>query len=234
MSDSPPDNPPRVSPSLAVARILLGFAILGALLFVPAGRLDWPRGWLFLGLMVLTMAAIFAAVIRFNRPLLAARLSTPRPALGFDRLFLALAILCTLAFFITAGLDERLGWTAPPAWLIAPGAALHVAGMALMTWTMAVNPFAETVVRIQEDRGHRVITTGPYAVVRHPMYAGYLVAQLGWPLLLGSWWAFVPAAGLAASVIWRTAREDRTLQSDLPGYADYAARTRYRLLPGLW
>jgi protein-S-isoprenylcysteine O-methyltransferase Ste14 len=99
---------------------------------------------------------------------------------------------------------------------------------------MATNAFLSTRVRIQEDRGHRVVTTGPYRMVRHPMYAATIIGFAGVSLLLGSWWAFVPGAVCTVLFIIRTALEDRTLQAELPGYKDYAARTRYRLLPGVW
>ncbi len=117
-------------------------------------------------------------------------------------------------------------------WLL--GVALFVPGWALVIWSMAVNPFFEKTVRIQTKRGHRVVDAGPYAYVRHPGYVGFAAWMLSTPLMLGSAWAFVPALLAVIGFAIRTALEDRTLQAELPGYADYAARVRFRLVPGVW
>ncbi len=114
------------------------------------------------------------------------------------------------------------------------GLLLFLPGTLLFAWSMGVNPFFEKTVRIQSDRGHRVIDTGPYAVVRHPGYLGFSGWCLSTPLLLGSWWAFVPALLSVAGLLLRTVLEDRTLQRELEGYAAYAQRVRHRLLPGVW
>ena len=140
-----------------------------------------------------------------------------------------------LGIFVVAGLDAvRFEWSAMPVGWWALGLALFVAGTSLFSWSMGVNPFFEKTVRIQTDRGHRLIDTGPYACVRHPGYVGFLGWILAPPLLLLSWWAFVPAALSVAGLVARTALEDRTLRAELDGYADYARRVRYRLIPGLW
>ena len=107
-------------------------------------------------------------------------------------------------------------------------------GDVFVLWTMAVNPFLEKGIRIQEDRGHRVITTGPYRYVRHPMYAGAIVMFAGFPLVLGSGWTFVPVGVITVLFVVRTVYEDQVLRRELPGYAGYAERTRYRLIPGVW
>jgi protein-S-isoprenylcysteine O-methyltransferase Ste14 len=106
--------------------------------------------------------------------------------------------------------------------------------MAVTYWAMAVNPFLSTIVRIQDDRGHFVVTSGPYRYVRHPMYAMILLMWPGIALELGSWWALIPAVVIAIVFVIRTTLEDRTLQAELPGYAAYGQQTRYRLLPGVW
>lgn len=106
--------------------------------------------------------------------------------------------------------------------------------LVLLIWAMRTNTFFARVVRIQAERGHHVISTRPYAQVRHPGYVGLCTLGLGMPLLLGSWWAFIPGALEVGLLIVRTALEDRTLQAELPGYGEYAARVRCRLLPGIW
>jgi protein-S-isoprenylcysteine O-methyltransferase Ste14 len=120
-------------------------------------------------------------------------------------------------------------------WYWPVGAALYGFFALLITWAMAVNPHFEKTVRIQRELGHQVIDSGPYRIVRHPGYVGTVFGfLLSPPLLLGSWWAFVPALGAVALVIIRTVLEERTLRSELPGYEDYARRVRYRLIPGIW
>lgn len=114
------------------------------------------------------------------------------------------------------------------------GSILFALALALITWVMVVNPFAEKTVRIQTDRGQTVITSGPYRYVRHPMYVGLILLFVSTALVWGSVWALGLDAVMAVLIIWRTAREDRTLRLELAGYEQYAAITRYRLLPGLW
>jgi len=106
--------------------------------------------------------------------------------------------------------------------------------MVMPLWAMSANAYLSTMVRIQDDRGHQVVTTGPYRYVRHPMYVGTIFFGLCMPLFLGSWWTFVPCGLIVILFIIRTALEDRTLRDELPGYAEYAERVRYRLLPGVW
>jgi protein-S-isoprenylcysteine O-methyltransferase Ste14 len=134
-----------------------------------------------------------------------------------------------------AGLDERFGWSPPFAAGLHVGGALGVVlGFALFLWAMAANAFFSEGVRIQTDRGHKVATQGPYRTVRHPGYVGAMLAEAATPVLLGSLWALIPAAGSVLCYVIRTALEDRTLVAELPGYAEYTTRTRYRLLPGIW
>ena len=121
-----------------------------------------------------------------------------------------------------------------PWWIVALGYLLFAAGYALSTWALAVNKFFEPSVRIQTDRGQKVIDTGPYRIVRHPGYAAGIPALVGIALALGSWWALIPVGISSALVILRTQWEDQTLQAELPGYKDYTRRVRCRLIPGVW
>jgi protein-S-isoprenylcysteine O-methyltransferase Ste14 len=136
---------------------------------------------------------------------------------------------------VLVGLDVvRYRWSSMPFGFVYPGSIRFVLGMALMTWAMAVNPFAQSTVRIQTDRGHCVITSGPYSRVRHPMYAGFILMYLGPLLIWGSVSAVAEGGLIAIELSWRTALEDRALRRELAGYEQYAMRTRYRLLSGVW
>lgn len=152
----------------------------------------------------------------------------------FDRIITPFYLLAGLAQFVVAGLDARFGWSAIPWGLQVLGGAGLVLSMTGVYWAMANNPFLATTVRIQTERGHQVANTGPYRFVRHPMYANTLYFCWSGPLLLNSWWAFIPVALSVLILVIRTALEDRTLQKELPGYSEYARRVRYRLLPLIW
>jgi protein-S-isoprenylcysteine O-methyltransferase Ste14 len=210
--------------------------ILILCLFLPAGTWAWSRGWLFL--VVVTAASLLSTLYlrRVNPDVIAGRVNRhERPRL-WDLLLGLLGLLPTmLAIPIVAALDDgRYQWSHVPWWGCLVGYALMIAGFFGMTWAMSVNKFFEPSVRIQTDRGHKVIDTGPYAVIRHPGYAFGFLLFLGMPLVLGSLWALIPAVMLSPLLVARTVLEDRTLQNELPGYKEYAQRVRYRLLPGVW
>jgi protein-S-isoprenylcysteine O-methyltransferase Ste14 len=145
------------------------------------------------------------------------------------------AIYGPLVTLVVAGLDRRWGWRPEVPWVWALiGAALLVLASAFAAYAMLTNRFFSAVVRIQRERGHTVVTAGPYRWVRHPGYAGGVACHLAMPILLGSLWALIPGVLTAGLTVLRTALEDRTLRAELPGYSEYARRTRYRLLPGVW
>ena len=199
-----------------------------------AGTLAWPGLWAYIALSFGFVVLNVAVVIRSNPELLRARIEKHKGTKPFDK-FCSLAIsVVVLVVPVVAGLDRRVGGSAPPFGMIYLGAALFIAGCVPITWAMMVNPFLERTVRIQTDRGHEVVTGGPYHVVRHPMYSGIIIQYLGTAMILGSWWAWVPAIGMGAVLIVRTGLEDRTRHNELPGYAEYARDTPFRLLPGIW
>ena len=152
----------------------------------------------------------------------------------WDKVWAVLYAPVMIAIYVVAGLEARAADSGLPgvAWLL--GLTIFVTGPTVLTWSMVVNPFFEKTVRIQTEHGHHVIDTGPYAYVRHPGYAGFLGWILSAPLLLASAWAFVPALLAVAGLVIRTALEDRTLHDELSGYPEYAARVRFRLIPGIW
>lgn len=218
-----------------VLKLLAVTALWGAVLFVSAGRLDWPRAWIYLALCVLGMAVNAVGVVRKNPGLIRERWKKRANTKTFDKVFMVLYTPTVFTLPVVAGLDAgRFGWSSmPPATLYA-GVVLLLLAIIPIAGALATNPHLEITVRIQEDRGHRVITSGPYRVVRHPLYSGAILQNAGAPLVLGSLWAYVPAGLVTLLFIVRTALEDRTLRNELPGYEAYAQRTRYRLLPGIW
>ena len=216
---------------------ILGWVGYGLVLFLAAGRLDWLWGWAQLAVLAAVLAAHPLLLIPINPELLAEREQGFRGegVKGWDRWLAGLAAGMVFPMWVVAGLDLRFGWTgAMPLALHLGGLLAHVLGYALFLWAMVSNAFFAEGVRIQEERGHTVATGGPYRYVRHPGYAGAVVAGLATPFLLGSLWTLIPAGISAALYVLRTALEDRTLREELPGYAEYAQRTGYRLLPGLW
>jgi protein-S-isoprenylcysteine O-methyltransferase Ste14 len=215
-----------------VVRALLIFALC---LFLPAGTWAWGRGWLFLVVWVAGLVVAMLYLRRVNPDVVAARLNRHEGTKSWDRILLGILLPTVMAIPIVAALDVgRFHWSQVPWWVCPLGYALLLAGMAGVTWAESVNRFFEPTVRIQSDRGHTVIDTGPYAVVRHPGYVAGCLLFVGMALSLGSAWALVPA-GLACSLlILRTRWEDETLQAELAGYREYTLRVRSRWIPGIW
>ena len=207
-----------------------------AIAFVAAFRLDWPRGWLHAEVFVLASVLGTMIVQAINPSVLEARdRNRDAQRSPFDRIFYRLFVPLVLLYPAIGGLDGgRFAWAPLPFWTSYLGAGLFILGSVITTWTLLVNTHAERIFRVQDERGHTVITTGPYRLVRHPMYLGSIIGFPMTALMLGSGVALVPMAQLVALFVWRTAREDDALKAGLDGYTDYAARTRYRLIPGVW
>ena len=213
------------------------FACMAALLFIPAGTADWPAAWIYLAEMGLATLVITIWLARYNPALLAERMSPliQRDQKKWDKLLMIVLIVLWCAWFMLMGLDAvRYGWSAVPPWAQALGAMAILVAMYVFFLTVRVNSFAAPVVKIQTERGHKVVSDGPYAIVRHPMYAGALLLFAGTPLLLGSWWGLALAPVITVLLAARAVLEERTLARELDGYAEYAARVRYRLIPLVW
>jgi protein-S-isoprenylcysteine O-methyltransferase Ste14 len=208
---------------------------MGVALFWSAGKIDWWPAWASLAVMLAWMIATAIVIFRFNPDLLADRLGSRKGAKHWDAAIVSILGLTTLVRYIVAGLDQRYGWTGGFP-LAAQVAALTVCflGYALFVWATASNTFFSYIVRIQTERGHAVATGGPYRYVRHPAYVGAILYELAVPVLFASWWALLVSGLNAILLILRTALEDRTLQAELTGYADYTRQVRHRLLPGIW
>lgn len=201
-------------------------------LFASAGRWQIPAFAAYVLLHWLSTGTIYTLALRRHPGLVAERLKPPSDR---DRATRRIAIPLFLAFCIVAGLDVgRFGWSTVHPAVQAAGFAAVAAGLAFVGWTLLSNPYASTAVRIQEERGHEVITTGPYAIVRHPMYLGVLLFALGSGPALGSWWAGLVMLPILGVFVRRTLREDRMLHEELPGYAAYARTVRSRVVPGVF
>jgi protein-S-isoprenylcysteine O-methyltransferase Ste14 len=221
-----------------IVQAAFGLVGHGLMLFLVAGRLDWLWGWVLLGIFASFMAAHPLILVPVNPELLAERGKglRDRGVKAWDRWIAALAAgVMPVASWIVAGLDVRFHWTGPVSLVYhLAGLLASVLGLALFLWAMASNAFFSEGVRIQDERGHVVANGGPYRYVRHPGYAGAILAQLATPFLLGSAWAMIPSVASAALYVVRTHLEDRTLMEELPGYQEYTQQTRYRLLPHVW
>lgn len=209
--------------------------ILGASLFLAAGRMDWRLGWIFLGVITAGQTATTLMLLATNPTLLGERAWMQKGSKFWDKVIVSLGEAGWIAIVIVAGLDRRFGWSPHlrPAFPVA-GQVLIVLGFGIFLWAMTSNRFFSSFVRIQTDRGHRVATGGPYRYVRHPGYVGAVLTYLASPLALDSLWTFIPAALMIGLFVFRTVLEDRTLQAELTGYAAYARQVRFRLVPGVW
>lgn len=223
-----------------IARLLLQNTIfvvaMGALLFASAGTLQWAGAWVMLIASALLGPLCGWWLYRLDPGLLAERL---RPVIQkdqppADKVFITVFIAAMLAWLIVMGLDRRQLASDMPVALQVLGLVLFLASTLFTMWVFRENSFAAPVVKLQAERAQRVISTGPYAYVRHPMYSGLILFFAGVPLLLGSWWGLVMVPIFLALLAVRIRIEERTLRDGLPGYADYTVRVRYRLLPGVW
>ena len=214
--------------------VIFSLLITSVCLFGSSGRWNWFNAWALLGLNFTASMASTALISR--SPGLQAERSNVKAGKNWDKPIVAFMVLVgPVATWITAGLDNRLHWSqGMPAVAVLAGIVTGILAAALVAWAMQSNQFFSSIVRIQKDRGHVVISSGPYRFVRHPGYTGMAAFTLATPLILNSRWAFVPALITTAVTVLRTILEDRTLQGELEGYADYAGEVRYRLLPPIW
>ena len=208
---------------------------LVALVFLPAGRIDWAPGWIFISVLVAAFGFSALLLARVNPVIYRARSRFQPGTKKWDLILLAVMLPAMVVEIPLATLDAgRMGWSYVPLSVVLIAYVLVIGGITVTTSAQAVNPFFEPGVRIQKERAQRAITYGPYRFVRHPGYTGAIAIFIAIPLALASWWGLLPAAFSIALLVVRTSWEDRLLKAELSGYADYARRTRYRLLPGLW
>ncbi len=215
----------------------LWIALIPALLFISAGTLDWPAAWVFLAEYLIGGFAIMLWLALRDPGLFKERMGGAfRRGQAFsDKVFMAFIIVAWYGWLVLIGLDaRRWRFSHVPAILSVVGAALIAAGFLIVWLTFRENSFAVPVIRIQDERRQRVVSTGPYALVRHPMYSGGGLYMIGMPLLLGSWLGLLVLPLILGALTLRIFVEEAVLREGLPGYGEYAARVRYRLIPGVW
>jgi protein-S-isoprenylcysteine O-methyltransferase Ste14 len=235
-----PSGPNRASgvPWWAVLRFVITMVFMLGVLFLSAGRLDWWEGWAYTAVALLVLVLSRSLMILKNPDMVRERAEAGQreDVKPWDKILLpATAIYGPLISWIIAGLDKRFGWTPDlPDYIQVTALCVIFAADMLGVWAMLVNRFFSSYVRIQTERGHTVVSAGPYRVVRHPGYAGAILAWIAGPVFFSSCWVAIPSVIMIALNTIRTALEDRTLQEELPGYSEYARSVRYRLVPGLW
>lgn len=219
-----------------IIQTLLGFPIFCALfMFLPAGTIRWPKGWIFLGVFLVSETIAFVYLWKTNPELLIARSQPLAGTKRWDKILLTFLFLSMIGIFPVAALDDgRFQWLPLPVWIIVLGYVLFFAGFLIFVWAGKVNKLAEPTVRIQTDRRHTVVDAGPYRFVRHPMYGTGILMFVGTTLALGSFWSMVPALSSCLLLIVRTRLEDRTLQEELQGYQEYTRKVQHKLVPFIW
>ena len=215
----------------AVQMFVMAVLGLGALFFLPAGTLAYWHGWVYMGLLLFPMVFVLRYLLR-NSPELLARRMQMRERERTQKRLISFTAVYFLAAFALPGFDFRWGWSSMSVWVVLAGDLLVLLGYGLIIRVFMENRYASRTVEVTS--GQQVISTGPYAVVRHPMYVGVLLMYLATPVALGSWWALLPAMAIAPILVIRISNEEQVLERDLPGYKEYKQKTKYRLLPGIW
>ncbi len=218
----------------ALRSSLLGALALAALLFIPAGTLHYWQAWVFMAVFVGASGAT-TVYLAIKDPALLERRMKVGPAAEAEAAQKIIMLIALTGFIVTIvfpAFDHRFGWSPVPAWVALLGDALIAFAFLFIFFVFRANTYGASTIQVAE--GQKVISTGPYAVVRHPMYAGALCMLAAVPLALGSWWGLLVLALFLPALIWRLLDEERFLVKNLPGYAEYRSRVKYRLLPLLW
>jgi len=213
---------------------LFGTLIMAVLLFLPAGTTHYWQAWVFLSVFVSASGAV-TGYLAMHDPKLLERRMRAGPAAEKERsqkYIIFLAMLGFIGLLVIPAFDQRFGWSRPPAWVCLIGDALVPIGFLFVFFVVKINTYAASTIQLAEDQ--KVISTGPYAFVRHPMYAGSLPILIGTPLALGSWWGLSALIVFVPALIWRLVDEESFLRKNLAGYTEYTDKVRYRLVPHVW
>jgi protein-S-isoprenylcysteine O-methyltransferase Ste14 len=216
---------------MVVGRLLAAVLLLGAMFFLPAGTLLYWEAWVFMLVLFIPMS-VFAAYLLIYNPVLLERRLKMREEAPQQRRIIAVSTLVLLVTFLLPGFDKRFGWSSVPIWLVIAVDVVVLLGYLLFVLTLRENEYAARTVEVEQRQ--RVITTGPYSLVRHPLYLAAALIFGCSPLALGSYWALIPGALFPALLVARILDEEKLLLRDLDGYADYCQVVRYRLIPGVW
>ncbi len=220
-------------------QIIFQIVIIAAVLFISSGRMDWWMAWAYLGIFVVGVCVNMTIMIRKN-PELTEELIEERSQIKantkkWDFYLAGLLSLSSTVVLLVSGLDIRFEWSEQIPFVLQFAAmVLVVLGSGLGSWAIVSNPYFASTVRIQSERGHRVVSNGPYQYIRHPGYAGWILSGIALPVMLGSLWALIPSGLTVVIFIIRTGLEDRTLRRELPGYEEYSQNTCFRLVPYVW
>jgi protein-S-isoprenylcysteine O-methyltransferase Ste14 len=215
----------------AVGGLLYIFVAISGLIFLSAWTVNYWQAWTFLAVFMISISAIFIYLARYDPSLLARRIKTAEKKKS-QKIIRSLVNLGFTAAIVVSALDHRFAWSTPPSHFVFVGDAIVLLGLLMILFVFRENTFTAQTVEV--EAGQSVISTGPYALVRHPMYVGGLVFMLGIPLALGSWWGLLIIALFAPVIAWRIIDEEKLLAKDLPGYREYRDRVRYRLVPFVW
>lgn len=215
----------------ALTKFLCGLLMVGLLIFIPAGTLAYAYGWLLMGLLFVPML-IAGFVMYFSSPAFLAKRLDAKEKQATQKGVLAFSGLMFIAGFVVAGLDFRFGWSQMPAWVIITASVLFLAAYALYAEVMRENAYLSRTIKVEE--GQKVVDTGLYGIVRHPMYMATILLFLMIPLVLGSWYALIVFAFYPAIIVVRLKDEEALLTRELPGYAEYRQRVKYRIIPFVW
>ena len=222
---------PRSLASRLILRTVISVVLVAAFLFFPAGSLRYWQGWAFIVLWFLPMLIASPYFLKHDPQLVERRLQTKEKSKE-QKTIIRLAQPIVFVNLLVPGLDYRFGWSRVPIWLTILSEGLVLAGYVITFWAMKENSFASRTVQVME--GQRVISTGPYRMVRHPMYFGAVLMLLFTPLALGSWWALPGFLLVGVLIVLRLFNEEKVLGKELPGYSEYCQRTRHRLIPFVW
>ena len=216
---------------LVLSRYLMAFFALAAMFFLSAGTLAYWEAWLYLAILFIPMAFVMVYLLK-NDPQLLERRMHMREREKAQKRIISFSWLWFLLAFLLPGLDHRFGWSDVPVGVVLLAAGLVLLGYGLVFWVFRANSYASRVIEVAQ--GQQVIDSGPYAIIRHPMYIGSIVLYVFSPLTLGSWWAMIPALPIIPILVLRILNEEKLLVKDLPGYEAYRQKVKYRLLPGIW
>jgi protein-S-isoprenylcysteine O-methyltransferase Ste14 len=216
---------------LVGSRLIIGIPALILILFLPAGTFAYREAWIYLAILLIPMLIVMVYFLKKAPEFLARRMKFKEKEVEQKKI-ITLAYIPFLFQFILPGIDKRLGWSNIPINIIAIAELFVIIGYIFIVFVFKENQFASRIIEV--TKGQKVIQSGPYRLVRHPMYLGAMIMYTASPVALGSYWAIIPAIFIIPVLVARIMNEERVLEKDLEGYSDYQLKTRYRLIPGVW